>query len=216
MPTRRTLTAAMFVLVVGGSGISADEVRYYEKDGITYREVRQTVQKRVPEIIQEDRTQTVYREECVTEMRDVVRTRWVPVTEYQVEERLVGRWNPLVRPYFQYRTVPRTRWELRSETVQVPVVCRKLVPETRVVRVPTTRWRTVEEEIVSRVAVSIRGSGSPAASIRGVAAAAPLVPVPVSAPARQDPIGGLSRLESDPPRKGTSSAWRASGDGLRR
>lgn len=140
-----------------------------------------------------------------------------PVTEYRVQPRLVGRWNPFVQPYFVYENVPTVRWESRTEVVPIQTASRQLVPETRTVRTPVTTWRTVEEEVISRVAVSATSAlASSSSSSTGATLAGPLVPVKIPASARGDSIGGLSRLESDPPRQGSSTAWRSGDDQMRR
>ncbi len=51
------------------------------------------------------------------------------------------------------RLVPRTHLETRTEIVQVPVTQKRLVPETRIDRVATTRRWMEPEEITHKVAV---------------------------------------------------------------
>ena len=210
MPSRRLVAAALFAAFVGAGPLRADEVRYYEKNGVTWRENRRTVEDRVPVSRMEERTETVYREEFTTEMRDTPRTSWTPVTEYRWETFWVNRWNPLAQPYPAYRYVPHTRWEMRTEMVQVPVNTRRLVPETRVVRRPVGGFQTVRREVVSRVPV--RGGRT---SVGGTLAAGPLTSVQAPAVARRSQIGGIARMQNDPPRYGTATAWRASTGTLR-
>jgi hypothetical protein len=174
------------------------EVRYYEKGGVTYRETRQVVQRPVAETQMQESTQTVYREQLVTETQKRVRTAWIPVTEYRWEAHWVGRWNPFVDPHLENQLVPYTRWEARSETIDVPVSYRRLVPQTQIVRVPVTTHRTVEEEVITRVAVSGRPSATTTRSLQAG-----------GAPTGQQ-IGGLAQLENDPPRQGVATAWRPS------
>jgi hypothetical protein len=195
MISRQLLVAAALASLLGPRWSRGDEVRYYERNGVTYCETRRTVRQRVPDTRIETRPETVYREQVSTEMQQTVRDRWTPVTEYGWETFWVGRWNPLVAPYQAYRYVPRTRWEKRTEVVEIPVTRRRMVPETRTVRTPVAAWRTVEKEVVSRVAVS----GRPAP---------PLVAVDTPGLAPAERIGGVSRLDNDPPRYGTSTAWR--------
>jgi hypothetical protein len=173
-----------------------DDVRYYEKDGVTYRETRQVVRRPVCETQFRPSTQTVYREEWTTELRSTQRTWWSPVTDYRCEAYWVGRWNPLVEPYLAYRSVPRTHWEQRTEVVQVPITCRRLVPETRSVQVPVATRRMVEEEVITRVAVGGTRPGTPAV----------LSPTPTVS--QSELVGGVARLDKDPPRQGVSTAWR--------
>jgi len=213
MAIRRLVAAALFASIVGvvAPNGGADDVRYYEKNGVTWRETRRKVEDRVPVSRMEERTETVYREEFTTEMRDTTRTAWVPVTEYRWEAFWVNRWNPLARPYVAYRQVPHTRWEKRTETVQEPVNARRLVPETRVVRRPVGGFQTVQREVVSRVPV-VGGRTSAGAAL----AAGSLAPVQAPSAVQPFQIGGIARFESDPPRYGTATAWRASTDAVRR
>jgi hypothetical protein len=175
-----------------------DEVRYYADNGITYCETRRTVQRPVYQTQMQQSTRTVCRPQPTTELRPMVCTRWVPVTEYRCESHWVGRWNPLVEPYLATTYVPCTRWQSCTEVVQVPVTCTRLVPETQNVQVPVTVCRTLPEEVVTRVPVranpwAVAPAASPGATWPG-----------------SGPIGGVARLDKDPPRYGTGSAWRAS------
>jgi hypothetical protein len=198
MSTGQLIAVATLLCLVGARSAGGDEVRYYEEGGITYRETRQTVRRPICETQMRQSTQTVYREQTSCELRDTCRTWWSPVTEYCCEAHWVGRWNPFAQPYLAYRMVPRTHWEHRTETVQVPVTCRRLIPETRTVQVPVTTRRIVTEEVISRVAVGGRRTAPPILS-----------PTPTSA--RPERVGGLARLDKDPPRHGVSTAWRRSG-----
>jgi len=213
MAIRRLVAAALFASLLGAVAPNgrADDVRYYENNGVTWRETRRTVEDRVPVSRMEERTETVYREEFTTEMRDTTRTAWTPVTEYRWEAFWVNRWNPLAQAYVAYRQVPHTRWEMRTETVQEPVNTRRLVPEARVVRRPVGGFQTVKREVVSRVPVG--GSRVPVGS---TLAARPLTPVQASGVAQRPAIGGIARMQNDPPRYGTATAWRASTNAVRR
>ena len=198
MFVRQLLAVTVFTFLVGPALTTADEVRYYEKNGTTYRETRRIVHRPVTETELRQSTETVYRQQRTSEFREQVRTWWSPVTEYQCETYLVGRWNPLVQPYFSSRFVPRTRWEQRTEVVEVPVTRCRLVPESRTVEVPVTVRRWVPEEVITRMAVS---GQSPAIL-------SPLSPTPTLTGG--DQIGGVARLDNDPPRQGVNTAWRAS------
>jgi len=201
----RFLTAVVLVSCAGPWAWGKEEISYYEKNGVTYRETRCVVQRPIVETRTQQSTQTVYREQNVTELRDTIRQRWTPVTEYRWEAFWVGRWNPLAKPYLAYRYTPRTHWECSAETVKTPMVCRRLVPETRIVCMPVVTQRMVEEEHISRVAVS--GTAAPQQAWTQPTRTANLVPVPK----RLGPIGGVARLENDPPRQGASTAWRSAG-----
>lgn len=194
----RQLLPLIAVLSMAPAGLGrADDVRYYEKDGVTYCETRRVVQQRVPQTRVEQRPQTLYREQYTTEVRDSVRTSWTPVTEYQTETVLVGRWNPFVDPYYEYHTVPTVRWERKTEVVKTPVTCRKLVPETKTVACPVTTWQTVDKEVISRFAVTGRPS---AANVASKAAS-----VPSTSTASSPPLSPPSIL-SPPARLTTPTA----------
>lgn len=221
MLTRQLLAVAVVTALAGSSIAFGEEVRYYEKDGVTYRETRQVIQRRIPETTYTDQTQTVYRDQYVTQTKDTARTVLTPVTEYRVQPRLVGRWNPFIEPYYVYESVPTVRWESRTEVVPIQTASRQLVPETRTVRTPVTTWRTVEEEVISRVAVcttpnTTSSLANTSSSSTGATLAGPLVPVKIPASARSESVGGLSRLENDPPRQGANTAWRSGDDQVRR
>ena len=190
----RQIIAVLLIFVWTGLA-RADEVRYYEKDGVTYCETRCTVQQRVPESRMEERTKTVYREELATETRKTQRDYWAPVTDYRWESFWVGRWNPLAEPYLAYKYVPHTRWEKRTEVVDVPMPVRRMVPETRTVRQPVAGFKTVQREEV--VSLAVVGGGGPKAPYW--ATGTPML-------AQRPQIGGLSRLDNGPPRRGPISA----------
>ncbi|MFV2066605.1 MAG: hypothetical protein ACC645_06455, partial [Pirellulales bacterium] len=104
----------MGLLSIHGAAIGssfAEGVRYYEENGVTWRETRHTVQRPVWVTRYEQREQTVYRPKVSTEYRDSYQTYQVPVTEYRWETRWHGRWNPFVRPYTTQAMVPVTRFE---------------------------------------------------------------------------------------------------------
>src|SRR6476620_8349935 len=68
--------APVFLLLVLSAGIAptrAQEVVYYEENGVTYRETRQIVRCPVAETKIQESEQTVYRPQWKTESRDVVR-----------------------------------------------------------------------------------------------------------------------------------------------
>ena len=204
MSAGRYFTAIVLVCCMGSWVWAGEQVRYYEKGGITYRETRRVVREPVWETRTQQSTRTVYRQQAVTELRDTICERLTPVTEYRWEAVWIGRWNPFTQPYLAYRYAPRTHWERSTETVKTPVVSRRLVPETQTVRLPVTTQRIVEKEVISRVAVS--NTPTPALPWSQPASTARLVPVVGTS----GPIGGVARLENDPPRQGTATAWRAS------
>lgn len=185
--SRRTLLVALTLL--SGAQIATAEERLIEKDGVTYRETRRVVQRPVVETRYEQREQTVYRERYDAEIRETSQTYFTPVTEYRWVTVLKGRWNPFSQPYLAPEYKPVTTWQAREHIIRTPVARRELVPEKRIVQVPVTTQRMAEEEIISRVAVS------PSSGTLGTRSTTS--------------VGGVARLESDPPRQSTN--WRAAG-----
>jgi hypothetical protein len=167
-----------------------DAVKYVEDNGVTYRVATHTVHRPVCETHYEDRQQTVYAEQVQTQFLPSQRTSYVPTVEYVTEPYVANRWNPFGQPYLAYRTVPRMRWEARTEAVQLPVVQRQVVPQQQTVKVPVTTQRFVDEEQTSKVAVAVK-PGDPLGGSSSIAT--------------RSPAGGTS-LDTDPPRGGT--AWR--------
>lgn len=184
-------TALMFTVALVAAGSSAaGEVRYYEENGVTYREVRETVSRPVAETSYQTRQQTVYRQETKTEVQKCCRTIPVKVIEYKRVTRWRGLYNPLLQPYLVDEMVPVVRWEYRTQEYEVPVTRTVMVPETRTEKVPVMTRRMIQEEVTRRVAV-------------GPAGTAPANVAQTPAPAR-NVIGGISQLQNDPPRVGTA------------
>lgn len=185
--TRSNLAIAICLPLIMATQSLAQDTRYYEQDGVTYRETRQVVQRPVTETKIHEQQETVYVEQYRTQVEDRNRIVSVPTTEYKWQPKLTNRWNPLARPSIVWQMVPETRWEMRQEKVTMPVTERTLVPETRIRRVPVTTQRYVPEEIISRMAVSDRPS-DPFTSTPSVAS-------------RPGEVGGIGRLDNDPPRR---------------
>lgn len=193
------VTAGLFTVPA-----TAEDVRYYEENGVTYRESRRTVHRPITQTEYVERDRVVYRPEVRAETRDIYRSYQVPVTEYRWEAQLRGRFNPFVRPYWVNEYVPRTFWETRSEVVKEPYLRQELVAETRTEQVPIVSQRLVEEQITSRVAIS-----SPPIRVPSESAGSSEV-------VSRQKLGGVARLENDPPRYGDNTAWRSSGATIRR
>lgn len=176
---RRLLTIVL--LALGAPAICrADDVRYYDQNGVTIRETRQVVQHPVVETRMETRQQTVYLDQYKTQTQAVQRTYQIPITEYYWEAYWANRWNPFEQPYIAYRYVPRVRWELRTETVQTPVAVHEVVPTTQTVQVPVTTQRFVDEELISRMPVGGKPADPFAQGATSVARRDTLTPVPGS------------------------------------
>jgi hypothetical protein len=206
MLARQILAVLIFASFFLPSSAAGDQVRYYQENGITYCETRRTVQRPVCETTMQQTTRTVYKEQCYTETKDVTQVSWSPVTTYQPETYWIGRWNPFVDPYLETRWVPQITWQQQTQVVKTPVTCRKLVPEVQQVQVPVTTQKLVSEDVVvSRVAVS-----SPVPCVGQVVSNPAYYPVrtyvgpPSSIPSGEQ-IGGIARMNQDPPRYGVRS-----------
>jgi hypothetical protein len=166
-------------------------------NGPQYKVTTRTERKPVTDVRYEDRKTTVYREEVSTDTRDIERVVQVPVTEYEWQPYWVNRWNPFATPYIAYRLVPRTRLELRSETVRTPYTSSRLIPVERTERVPIITHRMADVQVTERWADSTPSSGLPAA--------------PGSRTADTRSETGGRQLSSDPPPLSTSMEWRPAG-----
>jgi hypothetical protein len=141
----------------------AQQVSTTEKvgeDGVAYRETRWTYPRVVTEWKKESRDQTSFRERVTTEIKKIDRPYYAPVTEYRWEPVMQGRWNPFMQPYYEYKLVPFTRWEIRNQIVDMPITKRDVIPSTETVEVWVPSHRNVQEEYVSRVPVGVRAGGT--------------------------------------------------------
>ena len=200
------------VVLFAAARATAQDVRYYEDNGITYRETTQTVRRAIPHTEIQSRDVTYYREHYTTDLQDVTRTYQVPVTQYVYEPYLANRWNPFAQPTLNYRMVPKTHWETKVETVKIPVSRRDVLPETVTQQVPVTTHKMAEDKVVSRVAV-----GTTAATA-GTLAANPSGGTTFNASNTTnvgggDSVGGVSKLDPSQPKQNPD--WR-SGDSLLR
>ena len=207
MLVRQMLAVLVVAPIFLASSAAADQVRYYQENGVTYCETTRTIQRPVCETTMQQTTRTVYKEQYYTETKDVTQVSWCPVTTYQAETYWVGRWNPFVEPYLQTRWVPQTSWQQRTEVVKLPVTCRRLVPEVQQVQVPVATQKMVSEEVVvSRVAV---GGAVPCVGQAVAYPAQTWAANPGSIVAGQQ-IGGIARLNQDPPRYGVGATGQTS------
>jgi hypothetical protein len=93
-------------------------------------------------------------------------------------------------------------WETRAEVVKVAVPRRQVVPVTTTIKVPMTTERVVEQDVVvSRTIVGGTPTTDPFAGQTQVAGAS-------------QQIGGIARLDRDPPRRGSAEVDRAGGSRL--
>ena len=228
----------VFCLVCAAATSSwGQNVRYYEQNGVTYRETTAKVRRPVREIEQKEYQQTVYRDKYDTRFQSVQQYNYQPVTQYRWQPKYHGWWNVLQGPHLAYHLEQRTVWQPRLQNYQVPVTTRTVVPETRTVRVGVPKLAMKEDDVVTRVAVgpaaatttasqtlrtgpSLAWNVAPQVPNYGYAAAQPVyVPAYGSYPAASSyaypapnwGYGGVARLTGDPPRGGYAGegAWQA-------
>jgi hypothetical protein len=144
----------------------------------------------------EARQETVVRPEYVTELRDVYRTVYTPMTQYHWE----ARWHPFRSPNWGYHAVPHVVWQTRVEKTQVPVTSQRYVAETRSVQTPYLALRFAQQPQAA-IAQSAPPSGISLAPGATAAPAAP-APLPSARVAETVPLGGILKMDSDPPRRG--------------
>ena len=153
--------------------VRADEVTYFEKDGIKYQKIRQVNQRPITELRYEQRESTAYRERYTTDLQESHRTYQVPVTEQQWVPGYQRTWNLLAPPVLSYRLMPVTRWETRTETVRIPITKREVYPETVTHQVPQYSTRYAEEEVVRHVPIGTTAHGTSVARSESPTSAAP-------------------------------------------
>jgi hypothetical protein len=203
------VTAAA-LLALGAAGAMADDVKYSEEDGLTYRETTQTIQRPVQHTTMQQRDVTYNRERYTTELQEVQRTYQVPITEYVWKPETHRSWNPFEPPYVAYRMVQQTRYETRSETVKIPVAKREVVPEKITQQVPVTTQRIAQEKVVTKVAIGPAGShatgGASTMAAGGANNLGNSAMASSGAGSTNDGMGGMAKLDTDPPKQ--SIDWR--------
>jgi hypothetical protein len=215
MKTLQVLAISALTAIWLAASVRADEGRYVRENGFLYYDLYRSVPKYVNETSLQQSTRTVYKEQLDTETKEVPRTWWCPVTTYRQETEMVGRWNFFIEPYYETQIVPETRWVQHCDKVKMPVTTRKLIPETQTVQVPVTHQRVVYEKVlVSRMVVNTTASPTPAASVPSTIpnwqpAATTTLPR-YQPPQPGERIGGIARLDSDPPRYSTNPSGSSS------
>lgn len=196
----------VWVAAVLSSGIlvgsaPAEEVKYETgADGVRYQVTTRVVQRQVPVTVMQDRQQTTYAQQITTNHLSHQQLYSVPVTQYQWQSQLRGRWNPFITPYWTHNLRPTTTWHQQVANVQIPVSSAAWVPQTKTVQVPVTQYRTAEETVTTRVAMNESrrlGSAQPAGARQNQNATATIASRPSTVL-----IGGR-QLENDPPRQAT-------------
>jgi hypothetical protein len=140
---------------------AAQEVKYVEENGVTYKETRHVIKRTLPETRVEQQERVVYRDRYTTDLVPSERRYMAPVTEYRWEPQWVTPWNPFAAPYVTYRWVPVTKWVEKTELVKIPQSRHEQVPEKITLNVPVTSHKSAEEVYYSRVPISVKPSTTP-------------------------------------------------------
>jgi len=209
MTTARRRAIVMAALVSGllARSAPAQEVKYETINGIKYQVTTQVVKHQTPVTVMQDRQQTVYAQQVTTNNYSHQQLYNVPVTQYQWQSQLRGRWNPFATPYWTHNLRPVTTWRQQVANVQIPVNSVAWVPQTKTVQVPVTEYRTAERTITTRVAMN---------EPRRLASAQPLSGRAVTIATRPSTVEiGGRKMDNDPPKKATGNWNSQTGSGYR-
>jgi hypothetical protein len=186
----RSLLAFFALTGIGSTVLGQVDTRVEPgPDGVQYQVTTRTIPRSIPTTRYEERTQKVYRPQVTTDYQTYQQNYMTPVTEYRWVSRMHGWWNPFAQPYWTHNLEPVTRWETRPGTVQVPVARTDWVEETRTAQVPVTEYRTVNDQVTTRTALSVPPASNSMSPGGGTAIAT-------------RPQG--QQMSSDPPRQSTS------------
>ena len=206
---------ALAVVATGFTILAVDasaQSGYYTDPGtgIVYQKVTRTVEKPVVETKIEQREQTVYRPQTVTETKPHSRTVFTPIVEYRWEPRMHGRWNPFKPPTIHYTHVPHTTWEARNEVVHRTNTRTEWVAERRTIEVPQRLVRMTREQSVDYEPVGRVNSPAPPASSSDIASR--LRPLDNGESFQSFGSTSLASTTFGPPRIAASTVGRLSGD----
>lgn len=191
----RMIVASLALGAILSATLRADEVEYFEQNGVRYQKIRQVTQKPISETRYEARQYTTYHPRYTTDMQESVRTYQVPVTEQQWVPGYQRTLNIFAPPVLSYRLVPVTRWETRSETVRVPITRQDYVAQQRVEQVPITTQRLVQDTHEHVIAIGPSASGAPLVANSNSAMGGSRLDNSQPAPSNNDNVwkGGLDR-----------------------
>jgi hypothetical protein len=158
---RKLIVASLALGSVLTAALRADDVEYFDQNGVRYQKIRQVTSKPISETRYESRQYTTYHPRYTTDYHDSVRTYQVPVTEQQWVPGYQRTLNIFAPPVLSYRLVPVTRWETRTETVRVPVTKQDYVAQQRVEQVPVTTQRLVQDTHEHVIAIGPSSGSAP-------------------------------------------------------
>lgn len=180
------------------SDIGAEPRSWIARDPVTGRLYQQElVTRTVPTTQWEVRpvATTVYEPRPVVSNVPSQQVTYTPTTQYVMQPRLRGWWNPLRQPVHSYEFVPVTSWQPQTQTVQLPVTTTQWVPKQQIVYAPQPVQRLqTQQQIVSRELPQPPAGYVPTAIASGYATAPalaaqprPLISIPILAQQRMLP-----------------------------
>lgn len=147
------LLLSLVVLCLVDASLAGEPTKETDAQGNTVLVYRDVVKRQVWDTQYTEQQQTILKPEIKTEYQTQVRQYQVPITETLLVPELKNRWNPFATPHYEYKQVQRVRYELKQETIQVPITRQHLVQAQQTVKVPKLVAREQEEEIIRRVVV---------------------------------------------------------------
>ena len=161
------------------------------RTGRLYKQELQTFDQPVTRWQRKVVDRTVATPQTVIENHQVPQTTYVARTEYVMQSRLKGWWNPFTQPTYAYEYVPVTRWVPQTQLVtqQVPTV--KMISRTEQIAIdePIQTTERVQRLVTTEV--------NPSAS--SIAAQPVSAPVFASYPASYTPAGyPYSSMQAQP------------------
>ena len=134
----------------------AQDVRYEtDANGVRYQITTHQTPRQLTKTHYEPRETTVSVPRYTTTMEDSVPTYQVPAVRHECVPGYERSWNLFKPPTLSYRLVPVTRWETRSETVQVPITKRDYITERHVQHVPVTQTVPANEVVTRRQVIGL-------------------------------------------------------------
>jgi hypothetical protein len=133
---------------------SPGERRIDPATGIEYERQVRTIETPVVKSQLESKTVTISRPEVVTETVPVTSNYWTPVVRHEWQPYWRGLWNPFTPATLEYRYVPQTRWEQRSDTFHQVKTATRWVSEQKVIQEPRLVTSIEKRQVEDWVAVS--------------------------------------------------------------
>ena len=147
------LPLSLAFLCLARFSVAGEPVEERDAEGNKVLVYRDVVKRQILDTQYTEQTQTILKPEIKTEIQTQVRQYQVPITETVLVPELKNRWNPFATPHYEYKQVQRVRYELKQETIQVPITRQHMVQAQQTVKVPKLVAREQEEEIIRRVVV---------------------------------------------------------------